>query len=764
MFSRPTIRLILPVVIMASIVRPVLAQSGPGEREGAPVRRTHTIIHTDDPIRVDAIADEPIWLEAVPIEISFEWQPGDNTPAPVQTSVRLVYSDDCLYALFQAGDPDPAKIRAFLRDRDQGTEDDQVGLMIDTFNNTRQAFQFRVNAAGVQMDAVFSDLYGFEDWSWDAIWESAARITSEGYTVEVGIPFDALRFPDTGDVQTWGILVFRDWPREVRHRLRSCRTDRSNATLLNQVDLLTGLIDIRPGRSIELDPTFTTIRSDQIPEGGLFSDPRRTDLIKGGTESEPGLSVTWGITSNLTLNGAVNPDFSQVEADVAQLEVNRRFAISYPERRPFFLEGADYFTSYAPLVVTRTVVDPSFGLKLTGKEGRHGLGAFVTRDRVTSLLFPSNQRSRSTLIETPLTTAVFRHRYDLGHNSTLGLFLTDREGGEYVNRMAVVDGNLRLNRSTSLVFLLGGTRTAYPDSLSARFAQPSGPFSGNLWYGMLMHNSREWMYSLAARGLSDGFRLDTGFAPFCNQQDYFAHIRRRFWGEAGTWFTRLETGPGIVYAADFSGNLLSFNISYGVWYYGPLQSSLNVQVSSQSEAYAGREFTVPGVQLQGSMQPSGHLTLALNAQAGGAIDYTNVREADQLLLTPEVEIRLGRRFAATVRHSYQRLSNGSQEIFTVGLSELRLLYHLSVRMFARAIIQYQSIESNPGMYSIPVNPRNNNLFTQFLYSYKLNPRTVFFLGYSDTCLGGDFAAGIGRLSLTRTARTFFMKIGYALTM
>ena len=175
-------------------------------------------------------------------------------------------------------------------------------------------------------------------------------------------------------MQTWGFEAFRSWPRNVRHRLSSQPRDRDKGCLLCQENKVTGFEGLAQGRNVELDPTATFSRTDEraaATDAGARERQRRRAMS--------GVTGRWSVTPNLTLNGTVNPDFSQVEADVAQLDVNQRFALFYPEKRPFFLEGIDFFTTPIQAVFTRTVADPTFGAKLTGKQGANAVGVFVTQ-------------------------------------------------------------------------------------------------------------------------------------------------------------------------------------------------------------------------------------------------------------------------------------------------------------------------------------------------------------------------------------------------
>jgi len=176
------------------------------------------------------------------------------------------------------------------------------------------------------------------------------------------------------------------------------------------------------------------------------------------------------------LNATANPDFSQVEADVAQLNVNTRFALFYPEKRPFFLEGADFFLTPFGAVFTRTVADPTWGGKVTGKIGRSAVGFFASEDRINNLLFPSNQGSGSTSLEEKVYAGVFRYRYDVGHGSTLGALYAGRAGGDYYNHVGGFDGFFRLGSKDQITFQYLRSQSRYPNKLSLDFGQNLGDF------------------------------------------------------------------------------------------------------------------------------------------------------------------------------------------------------------------------------------------------------------------------------------------------
>jgi len=731
-----------------------LAQTaGPGRR--IPPAASFRIGAASGPIVIDGRLDDPAWREATRIPLLYEWFPGDNAPPPVDTDCWVTFDPSNFYVGCHALDPHPSQIRAHLANRDDLNRlpsDDHFLLLLDPFNDNRRGFQFRVNAVGVQMDALFAVAEGIEDFSWDAIWESAGRIGDDGYVIELRIPFRSLRFPATRGEQTWGLILERSWPRGARHRIQSAPNDRNNTCVLCQANKITGFAGITPGSNVELYPTLTSHRTDvreSFPAGPLAS---------GKLEVEPGLDVRWGVTPNLSLNATANPDFSQVEADSAQLDVNTRFALFFPERRPFFLEGADFFATPIQAVFTRTVADPTGGLKLTGKSGTTGLGVFAAHDRVTNLLFPSNQRTADTSLSTNTVSSAFRYRHDLGSASYVGALYTGREsfGDGYFNRVAGADAFLQLSPSNSVKLQALGSQTEYPAPLAQAFGQPLGRFGGVGLLASYRHETNNWAATVELDELSPDFRADAGFVPRVDLRVADGKLTRTIWGRPGQPFTQLQFGVTGNAKTDHEWTLTDGSAGVNAFYLGPAQTSVLLEGFQDYQLLGpvGHNLTWGRLTLQ--TQPTGSAKLALVTRFGDDVDVANNRTAQTLALTPVVQLYLGRALNLNVQHDFQRLRFGGERVFTVNLLQTRVLYHLNTRTFVRAIVQWQRVDRNPAAYGVPVIAKSNSVFTQFLFSYKLNPQTVAFLGYSDTDLGSE------DFDLTRLSRTFFVKLGYAL--
>jgi len=714
-----------------------------------------TVTKAESKIKVDGVLDEAAWDKAVKMELPYEWFPGHNTPAPVKTECFVTFSNSSIYFGFKCYDPDPKKIRAHLMDRDAMVtfvQDDHVTLLLDTFNDERRAFQFRVNPLGVQADASFSELEGFEDFSWDCIWDSAGKITDFGYVVEIAIPFNQLRFPKTKEKKIWGISADRTYPRTTRHRLKSHPVDRNRQCLLCQSNKVTGFEGISPGRNLEFDPTLAARRTDvqdDFPDGALE---------RGKIKVDPGLSARWGITPNLILNATVNPDFSQVEADVAQLEVNTRFAIQYPEKRPFFLEGADFFLTPLDAVFTRTVTDPVWGAKMTGKIGRNAIGFFAAQDSYNNLLFPSNQGSWSTSLTEDVYSGVLRYRRDMGKGSTLGFLYTGRMNDDYYNHVAGVDGFFRITPTKTINFQFLHSETDYPDEVAVQNLQKTDSFGGNAFMASFVHGARTLMYGANYRELSANFRADYGFVPRVDIRWFQAFFTPVLWGKQGGWFDQINLSVQADRITDTDGNLTDQEVQFFAQYQGRLQSIVWPTISFQKELYSGITYDKTVFKTYAEIRPIGGFKFTLYTEIGDAVDYSNFRLADSFLIVPTLDCSLGKHFNVSLSHTLQKLSLEGKKIYDVNLLQAKFVYNLNVRTFFRVILQYMDLRRDPALYISAVDPTIKTLFTQFLFSYKVNPQTKVFIGYSDDHLG------LKGIDLTRTNRTFFLKIGYAIVL
>jgi Domain of unknown function (DUF5916)/Carbohydrate family 9 binding domain-like len=716
-------------------------------------------------IQVDGSMTEDAWNDASLVPLPFESNPGNNTPAQVATECRVTFDDEYLYLGCHAFDEHPEAIRAYVTDRDDIAGHDRIVFTLDPFNDARRAFQFGISPLGVQYDAVYAPgsgrqgggSQGSADPSWDAIWASAGKIVADGYVIEAAIPFKSLRFPSPEGVQTWGFHVTRDWPRSERVVTRSMFWDRSDSCELCQSNLLEGFDDIDPGTNIEFAPTFTSARTDsrsQFPDG---------DLGRGSVDPQFGLDARWGITTDIALNATVNPDFSQVEADVAQLDVNNRFALFFPEKRPFFLEGADFFNTPIQALFTRSIADPSLGSKLTGKMGSRAGGLLVARDLVNNLVIPGDQFSTTASLDETVTTIAGRVRQDVGESSNIGALVVGREGENgYFNRVVGIDANLRVLPALTAQFQFLRSETRYARSFAEQYGQTTDQLGGNAATLRLRYNTRNWGGGMNASNRDPGFRTDAGFTPQVDWRDVGGWINRRFWAEDTNWYTSINVSGGFWHQENTRGRLTEEGLWTNLQYNGPLQSTVWVNPRISGEHLDGIDYNgLKGVWFGGQIRPTGSFGLEFNGSVREAVDIGNRRAGHVVQLNPGVSMRIGRRVDLRLTQSFfdMNTSEGA-DVLTARISQLRAVYNFSPRSFFRAIVQYSDTDRDPETNLADVNRSTSSLFSQFLFSYKVNPQTVLFLGYTDS-RDGQIDPDFNRVPLTQTGRSFFLKLGYA---
>ena len=734
--------------LLLALASPLAARQS---QDSAPPRSARPSYHVEraaSPITVDGVLDEAAWEHAAVVPLKFETRPKENLPPDVATETLLTYDANYLYVGFRAHDPDPSAIRAHLVDRDKAFDDDFVGIVLDTFNDERRAFEFFVNPLGVQMDMFMDDVNGNEDATWDAIWLSAGKVNATGFAVEIAIPWSSLRFPRTEGEQTWGFDALRFYPRSQRARISDHPLDRNVSCYLCQEAKMSGFSGVTPGKNIELTPTVTGSRTDRrndFPQGSLEEGKVRSDL---------GLTAKWGITPNLTLNAALNPDFSQVEADTAQLDVNTQFALFFPEKRPFFLEGADFFGTPFNAVFTRNVADPSWGVKLTGKEGENALGVFAAQDDRTNLLFPGSSGSSTTSLDLKTSDAVLRYRRDVGKSSAVGVLFTGRDGGDYRNDLAGLDGRYRMSDSDVFRGQFLRSRTEYPADVAAAFGQPSGVRQDHAYWLSYDHSARDWFGFARYEDVGRDFRADMGFMP---QVDYTYMLAGLGHTWNGDWrgYTRASLSGDWNRRVDQSGQLLQEVWELVADCNGPLQSYFSLNAGWRDTGFNGRTFAEKFSTTYFELQPTGSLYLSLNLKLANQIDYANTRDGDLVEIDPTIRYNLGKHLRTVLSHTYQKLDVKSGTLYTANLTQLSTVYQFNVRTFLRAILQHTDIERTPALYLSPIDKSTETLFSQLLFSYKLNPQTVLFVGYSDDSLGDE------RIDLTRADRTLFLKVGYA---
>lgn len=704
-----------------------------------------------DGIVIDGKLDDAAWQGALVQEIAYDIQPGDNTPAPVKTTVRIGYTADALYVSFHAMDPDPSQIRAHLRDRDAMFNDDWVGVFLDTFNDNRRGYEIVSNPLGVQGDIIRdeSNTENQEDSSWDGLWQSAGQITAEGYDVEMRIPFSTLRFPGGGGEQRWGISLFRNWPRDKRHQLASGRVPRDSNCFECEWGKYDGFAGAHQGRNLEIVPTLTMGKTQTRDAAG--------DSWKSGDNSiEPGVDVSWAPSPAMTLNATINPDFSQVETDQLQLNFNDSFALFYQEKRPFFLEGADYFTSQFDVLYTRQIADPDYGLRVTGRTGSGAYGAIVARDATTLVLVPGVLGSGFEQLDQKADVAVGRYRYDLNTHFSVGAIGTFRQGDDYQNNVAGVDARWQQGAHTATAQILH-SQSEYPSQIVDEYKDELGDDpkpSGEAWRAEYQFSNRNWNFDTWHMDIDPGFRADLGFM---GQVGYDKSLL----GGGHTWylddkaFNRINVYADFDITHRFDGQLLEREWEGQVNVQGPKQSSVTLHGMSRVRFWQGTLFDEHYVDVNGNFRPTGNLQLGGYVQVGDMIDLDAAKTGRRTQVEFWGNANIGRGIAADWDIIRQRMRRDGGTAFEATVVNTGGSWQFDPRQRLRLTLQGSDVKRDVSLYADPIQAHSRDWAAQAVYSYKVNPRTVVYAGASYGAFMDD-----DNPNLFGNTRSVFVKLSY----
>jgi len=377
------------------------------------------------------------------------------------------------------------------------------------------------------------------------------------------------------------------------------------------------------------------------------------------------------------------------------------------------------------------------------------------RDDITNLIFPGSQGSTSTSLWTKNLSSVFRYKRDFGSRYTAGIIFTDREGSGYFNRVYGFDLDFRFTQTDQIQLLALRSSTKYPDDVAKENHQSSCEFKDGLISFEYDHNSRTWGWWADYEEAGSNFRADLGYFPQVGYRNVEGGVNYTWNAPPDTWWALLRLGSEVNYFEDQKGNLLSKKASAWFSYTGALQSNFYIKGVTAVKAYKGHEFDLTTFTAGGGFWPASFIQLGGSVFVGSQIDYANIRLGNTWRLDFGALSNLGKHLHLTLQHTYERMRVQDARLYTANVSQLNAVYQFTVRVFFRSIIQYVNYDFNPGNYTFDIDSEQKNFFSQFLFSYKFNPRTVLFLGYSDNYFGDQ------GIQLTRSDRTFFLKIGYA---
>ncbi|HTY38920.1 MAG TPA: carbohydrate binding family 9 domain-containing protein, partial [Bacteroidota bacterium] len=410
------------------------------EASGAPdsVKASSVATRINGKLLLTGKLDDPRWNLAQPVELPYEVTPGENTPSPQRTSVRVLYDDQNIYFGFECADTHPSEIRAHVTDRDKPYDDDFVLVILDTYGDFQRSYEFLVNPYGVQADLLRTS--NNEDDSFDTVWESAATIDSTGWTAEMAIPFKSLRFP-AQSTQKWVAEYIRNYPRTSRVQTSWVKVDRNNPCLTCQGGTIEGIHDIQSSAaSVDLLPYVLGKQSSSLTD----EDDPQSSFEGGKVTGRVGGSIRYAPTADFAVEGVINPDFSQVESDATQISVNSNFALFYPEKRPFFLLGADLFQNNTTTYYSRAINNPLGAGRIIGKSGSLSFAYLAASDRNTPFIIPGEETSDFVATDLNSLSNVARVRYDFGKEIFIGGMLMARNTGSSAhNYLGGVDWNYK---------------------------------------------------------------------------------------------------------------------------------------------------------------------------------------------------------------------------------------------------------------------------------------------------------------------------------
>lgn len=771
---------------------------------------------------IDGKLDDEIWKQATVLKDFYQIQPGDNIAPSKPTEVMLGYDSKFLYVAFHCFD-EPDKVRANIPKRDNIFDDDYVGILFDTFNDHRKAYEFDFNPLGVQADGIWTDGQN-EDFNPDIVMESKGVVTSDGWTVEVAIPFKSLRYI-AGKDKLWGAHFWRRIKRFNNELDMWMPISRDISSWLAQEGHLTGMNGISTERTLELIPSLTlsetakrvgTLSNAQLAAGGM--DPGR--LVNQPIKFDPGLTGKYSITPNVTLDFAVNPDFAQVESDQLVVTANQRFPIFFPEKRPFFLEGVDIFNTQIAAVHTRTIIDPDFAVKLTGKVDRNTFGLLLASDNGPGNFSPEERLTANPrFVGKNSSVGVLRLKHDIGKkDSFIGFLGTYYKFVDRTNELGGFDSRFRLNKQTTFSAQALVTRSRnlffYPDQGQTLDRRENG-FIYATDYNM---SGRHFGYEYSTVGRTRYYRANVGFNRRTNTNNHNLFVRYNSEPKPKARLISWRVYDDVSTNFDWQGRSQIFNNESQIQFsfrrqsylgigldkgyervfeeeFGPTRKALgsNCEITNTCTFWGGdseRSASNWGLYAFGGSSPTKKINFNFFVnQAYGSLDFDfGAGPRYPRVSIPAVAARAaqaagqcngavvpavcrapqdpgpGAFFNANGGVTYQP-SNPLN--ITLSITKQRLRRddtHLLA--FDENIVSlkttYQFTRFIFARGRIDYDTLASNVKAQFLFGYTPNPGTAFYVGYNDDLNRNGFSPFSGQLEpgFRRNGRTFFVKMSY----
>jgi len=707
---------VLSFAALIACATPSSAQPAPAPAptQAAPQKRIAVSRVEAPPKLQDYIDGRPAGVEVTGF---LQRDPGDLTPVSDPTTAYLAYTQDTLFVAFVCKAADPSSIRARMAKRESIFDDDWVAVHLDPFQEKQRAYMFFSNPIGIQADGVTSEGSG-DDLSYDTVWSAEGRRTADGYAVLIAIPFKSLRFPSGTDPGAWGIALQRNIPVRAENAFWPGITNRING-FSSQFGALDGVTGVSPGRNVQFIPYGTFAGARVLDE---------TDGLRAGdTDVRAGVDAKIVLRDKITVDATVNPDFSQVESDEPQVTINQRYEVFFPEKRPFFLENADYFQTPITLFFSRRIGDPQFGTRVTGRAGRWAVGGLAIDDRRPGRTIEAT----SDAYRRRAFDGIFVARRDFANQSRVGVMATDREFGPSSNRVGSVDTRVRLD---SQWFAEGQAFVTRNTALDGTKTDGAG-----LW-AAVHRSGRRFTTDVYYQDLTAGVRVPLGFVPRTDirQAQYFGTIRWRpkdskvtshgpnmfvqgTWDHDGTpqdWIVRFP------YSAQFGQTYLfarhaqmmeRFNgVDYREW-----ENIVNASSSAISWV-SWNVFYGHGTRPNYYPADGVPVTLATFDDASAGLTF---RPLARLLLD---ETYIYSRLSPSSSSSGQ--GQGPSSIFDNHIVRSKVNYQFTRALSLRGILDYNGVLPNPAAVALD---RRKHLTADVLLTYLVHPGTALYVGYTD---------------------------------
>lgn len=693
--------------------------------------------------------------------------PKDGAAPSQRTVVYIAYDSENLYVIFVCFDTRRNTIAASISRREGFTDnEDWIEMYLDTFNDQRRAYCLSTNALGVQWDSRYQETagnpgQGGHQPSFDALWYSDGKLTDEGYIVSMTVPFKSIRFP-SADPMTWRILFGRSIPRTNEY-VAWPHMSRSIQGFLTQSSLLTGLSRIQPGKNFQLIP-FASYRAFRLLDPRL-NPPR---FVSDNSDAAAGADVKYVLKDSYVFDLALNPDFSQVESDQPQVTVNQRFEVFYREKRPFFLENAQFFETPLNLVFTRRIADPQFGGRATGKAGPFTYGALYTNDEAPGKLAPFD----SPLSGKDARFAIARLSADVFSQSSVGVLFTDRTFAGSDNR--VFGGDFR--------FRLGDHWRAGGQAVMSQTSFLNGvSLDGSGYDAELKRTGEHLGLNVLYQDLSPDFITLTGYIPRVDYRKVDSSIQYYFrpnsplllaWGPElsalESWdyeWTRLDTyvAPALYFELP-----RKTTARFKVFHFQQRLRPVDFPVLEQNT-----DFNTPGWGLEFQTSYWHRGTLRLTYEGSKDINFVPPEGkpptlGDRSFVEAELDIRPLQQLQIHGSYLFSGLSQDAGTIFNDHIISIRTNYQFTREISLRLIVQYESTITNPALTGLE---DRRNLNADVLFTYQVNPWTALYVGYNGNGQNYrlDLIGGIPSLtrrngSLLNDANQFFMKFSYLFRM